>query len=52
MGVQQSLDSGTTELENLGVIPGGSPFSYCDVSRPTDLFNISSITLWPQPLHM
>ncbi|KAG4429677.1 hypothetical protein IFR05_014848, partial [Cadophora sp. M221] len=53
---QKSLDYGKVEFGNQGglstVIPGGSPFSYCDVSRPTDLFNISSITLWPQSLHI
>ncbi|TGJ88662.1 hypothetical protein E0Z10_g9 [Xylaria hypoxylon] len=35
-----------------GDLPGGSPFSLCDVSRPTDLFNIRSIELTRQPVHI
>ncbi|KAK0115002.1 hypothetical protein ONS96_013475 [Cadophora gregata f. sp. sojae] len=34
------------------VIPGESPFSFCDESRPTDLLSITSISLWPQPLYI
>lgn len=52
---QEPLETNLVEYGNRGlpsVIPGGSPFSYCDASRPTDLFDISSITLWPQPLYM
>ena len=52
---QEPLETDVVEYGNRGlpsVIPGGSPFSYCDTSRPTDLFDISSITLWPQPLYM
>ncbi|OIW25809.1 hypothetical protein CONLIGDRAFT_684347 [Coniochaeta ligniaria NRRL 30616] len=31
-------------------IPGGSPFSLCAVSRPTDLLNITYMELFPQPV--
>ncbi|KAF2498111.1 hypothetical protein BU16DRAFT_559820 [Lophium mytilinum] len=34
------------------VIPGGSPFSYCNQSRQTDLYNISMINFNPQPLYL
>jgi hypothetical protein len=37
---------GATEL------PGGSPFSLCEVSRPTDLFEITSVELTQQPVYM
>lgn len=30
-------------------IPGGIPLSFCDVSRPTDLFNITMVQLSKQP---
>ncbi|KAG4410796.1 hypothetical protein IFR04_016072 [Cadophora malorum] len=52
---QEPLDTEVVEHGDRGlpsVIPGGSPFSYCNVSQGTDLFNISSITLWPQPLYI
>ncbi|KAI0884649.1 uncharacterized protein GGS22DRAFT_164033 [Annulohypoxylon maeteangense] len=34
------------------IIPGGSPFSFCEVSRSTDLFQISSVELSEQPIHI
>lgn len=52
---QEPLDTEVVEHGDRGlpsIIPGGSPFSYCNVSQGTDLFNVSSITLWPQPLYM
>jgi len=33
-------------------LPGGSPFSLCAESRPTDLFEIYTVILDTQPLHM
>ncbi|KAI2473471.1 hypothetical protein F4781DRAFT_380433 [Annulohypoxylon bovei var. microspora] len=33
-------------------IPGGSPFSFCEVSRPTDLFSITSVELTEQPVYI
>ncbi|KAI0191646.1 hypothetical protein F4808DRAFT_443680 [Astrocystis sublimbata] len=33
-------------------LPGGSPFSLCDVSRPTDLFQIDSIEVTKQPVYI
>ena len=33
-------------------IPGGSPLAYCNESRPTDLYQIDHIELYPNPLHM
>ncbi|KAI0098281.1 hypothetical protein GGR51DRAFT_431810 [Nemania sp. FL0031] len=33
-------------------LPGGSPFGLCDVSRPTDIFNITSVELARQPVHI
>lgn len=32
-------------------IPDG-PFSFCEVSRPTDIFNITSFQLDRQPVYM
>ncbi|KAI1268556.1 hypothetical protein F5Y18DRAFT_234590 [Xylariaceae sp. FL1019] len=32
-------------------VPGGTPFSFCDVSRPTDLLNVTSLELTQQPVH-
>jgi hypothetical protein len=36
----------------LPVIEGGSPFSFCEQSRSTDLYNISMMHLNPQPVHL
>lgn len=33
-------------------LPGGTPFSLCPASRPSDLLRISSVELTPQPLYM
>ncbi|KAI1371191.1 hypothetical protein F4677DRAFT_436223 [Hypoxylon crocopeplum] len=33
-------------------IPGGTPFSFCEVSRPTDLFDITSVELTQQPVYI
>ena len=33
-------------------IPGGSPLRYCSESRPTDLYSIERIELFPQPLYI
>lgn len=33
-------------------LPGGSPLSLCEVSRPTDLFNITSVEVTKQPIYM
>jgi hypothetical protein len=35
-------------------VAGGSPFSLCEVSQPTDLLNITSVQLGnqPNPVHM
>ncbi|KAI2629984.1 hypothetical protein GGR54DRAFT_587226 [Hypoxylon sp. NC1633] len=39
-------------LSSRAEIPGGSPFSFCDVSRSTDLFNITSVELTRQPVYI
>ncbi|KAI4866794.1 hypothetical protein F4820DRAFT_446670 [Hypoxylon rubiginosum] len=33
-------------------IPGGTPFSFCEASRPTDLFEITSVELTQQPVYI
>ena len=33
-------------------LPGGSPLQLCEVSRPTDLFGITSVELTKQPIYM
>ncbi|KAB5583245.1 hypothetical protein GE09DRAFT_1078164 [Coniochaeta sp. 2T2.1] len=35
-------------------VPGGTPLSFCEVSRPTDLFNISMVQIdqLPKPVHI
>lgn len=33
-------------------LPGGSPFSLCQASQPTDLFDIQSVELTKQPVYM
>ncbi|KAH9904473.1 hypothetical protein F4778DRAFT_732605 [Xylariomycetidae sp. FL2044] len=33
-------------------LPGGSPFSLCEVSRPTDLFNITSVEITKRPVYI
>lgn len=54
--LQKPLGSGLklsgTPLPSQAEIPGGSPFSFCEVSRSTDLFNISSVELTRQPVYM
>ncbi|OIW28742.1 hypothetical protein CONLIGDRAFT_715213 [Coniochaeta ligniaria NRRL 30616] len=53
--LQQTLSSGasnalpSTPRPLRAEIPGGSPLSFCDVSRPTDLFNITMVQLSQQP---
>ncbi|CAJ2504237.1 Uu.00g116310.m01.CDS01 [Anthostomella pinea] len=32
-------------------LPGGTPLSLCEVSRPTDLYNITSVEVTQQPIH-
>ncbi|KAI1758496.1 hypothetical protein GGR53DRAFT_524621 [Hypoxylon sp. FL1150] len=41
-----------TPLPSQSEIPGGSPFSLCEVSRPTDLFDIASVELDGQPVYI
>ncbi|KAI6091244.1 hypothetical protein F4821DRAFT_198843 [Hypoxylon rubiginosum] len=54
--LQKPLGSGLklsgTPLPSQAEIPGGSPFSFCEVSRSTDLFNISSVELTRQPVYI
>ena len=38
--------------ERLVELPGGSPFSLCPLSRPTDLFDIKAVELSKQPIYM
>lgn len=55
---QQKLDSilpltqPPSISSDLDELPGGSPLSLCSVSRPTDLFQISSVELTKQPLYL
>ncbi|KAI1461187.1 hypothetical protein F4805DRAFT_415008 [Annulohypoxylon moriforme] len=56
-GLQRPLTgrppSGLPEAPSpLKPIPGGSPFSFCEVSRSTDLFQISSVEISQQPVYI
>ena len=44
--LRQHDDSDPTSL------PGGSPLTFCNDSRATDLFSVHQIELYPNPLHM
>ena len=44
------LNDGSLHLK--AELPGDSPFSLCEVSRPTDLFEIKSVQLSKQPIYM
>jgi hypothetical protein len=47
------LSSDTTALPFMAdEVPGGTPLSFCEVSRSTDLFDITSVELTKQPLYM
>lgn len=54
--VQQRLGgkghSTSVSTEGLVELPGGTPFSLCPVSRPTDLFDIKYVELSKQPVYM
>ncbi|KAI1775060.1 hypothetical protein F4818DRAFT_441884 [Hypoxylon cercidicola] len=41
-----------TQLSSKPEIPGGTPFSFCQESRPTDLFDIASVELTQQPVYI
>ncbi|KAF2429972.1 hypothetical protein EJ08DRAFT_734484 [Tothia fuscella] len=47
---QPLLDLSTSRI--LTSVPGETPFKLCPATQPTDLYNISSITLYPQPLYI
>ncbi|KAH8165903.1 hypothetical protein CIB48_g2344 [Xylaria polymorpha] len=57
-GLQTSLSSSPLQthrshhLFSRPELPGGSPFSLCDVSQPTDLFQVASIELTKQPIYI
>jgi hypothetical protein len=45
-------DTSAADYELPATIPGNHPFSFCNQSRPTDLYNISRIDFNPQPLYL
>ncbi|KAI0875542.1 hypothetical protein GGS24DRAFT_455065 [Hypoxylon argillaceum] len=51
---QKPLTSGNSQdlFPLRAQLPGGSPFSRCEVSRSTDLFNIESVELTKQPVYI
>ncbi|KAI5863771.1 hypothetical protein GGS23DRAFT_513425 [Durotheca rogersii] len=57
-GLQKTLSGGLSSglsdalLSLKADIPGGSPFSFCEVSRSTDLFDITSVELTKQPVYI
>ncbi|KAI0521842.1 hypothetical protein F5B22DRAFT_643428 [Xylaria bambusicola] len=52
LGSSPSKIHGNHHLFSRPELPGGSPFSLCDVSQPTDLFQIDSIELSKQPVYI
>ncbi|KAK3318080.1 hypothetical protein B0H66DRAFT_621771 [Apodospora peruviana] len=49
----RNSNSNSNRLSMIGKeVPGGTPFRFCHVSSPTDLFNITSVELTRQPVYI
>lgn len=49
---EPSSEIAGTPLSSKDIEAGGSPLSFCEVSRSADLFNITSVELTQQPVYM